>query len=251
MAGLEHMPLPRHLPQKLPRHLPQPLPRQDADSVLGGVACWLRGQGLAATLEAGQPMLVDADAVLWKEASVVLRADASGVVATGPGQIGFSARAGMIFPIPLGGGETVELRAGRFLFGVGVTLARELVQDLADRIAGRPGIGLDRFTAGYEGGVVWVQAEGDVFEHVLRGGEPFDLRPQAWLCKDPGVALRMVPQGEEDVTGSTGWLRLTGPGRIAFQTNAAAPVAVLVSPEPARPAVGLRGVAESLLGRLG
>ena len=244
-------------------HLPQPLPRQAADSVLGGVACSLRGPGpattlastLAATLEAGQAVLVDADAVLWKEASVTWRADGSDIVAAGPGRIGFGGCAGMIFPIPLGPGERVELLAGRFLFGVGVTLARELVQDLADRIAGRAGVGLHRFTAGDDGGVVWVQAQGDVFEHWLRGGEPFDLRPQAWLCKDPGVALRMVAPDDDQAAIGPGWLRLTGPGRIAFQTGAAAPVAVVVSPEAARPAPGMlegmRGVAGSLLARLG
>ncbi len=233
--------------------LPHPLPSQPAESLWAGIACRIAGGALAAELDPGQSILFNPQALLWKEPSIVLQQDAGGaMLAFGPGRIGFShGVAGAIFPIPLSAGEAVQIRSGQFLFAAGAMLARETLQGLGDRLAGGAGSAADRFTASVEGGVVWVQAHGEVFERGLIEGEPFDVQPRAWLCKDPGVGLEAIyPTDDPGARFEIACLRLTGPGRIALQTQAL-PVAAIETArlaEPSRP--GLRAVAGSLLGRL-
>ena len=102
---------------------------------------------------------------------------------------------------------------------------------------------------GWPAAVVWLQAQGAALERGLTDGEPFDLRPGALLCKDASVDVQAIPC--DDSTGGVAelaWLRVTGPGRVAFQTM----LPTLREPEgpTQRPANGLRGVAGTWLGRV-
>lgn len=166
----------------------------------------------------------------------------------GPGDLGLSRKAGgAVFPVPLMPGESLQLRAGRLLLAYHATHAQELIQGLGDRLTGAAGLAVDRFTAGAEAAVIWVQAQGDMFERELLDGELLDVSHGAFLCKDASVAIESVASSNDPgARFEIGCLRLTGPGRVAFQTEAAAPSAPPV--EIARQAPR-RSVAGSFFGR--
>jgi uncharacterized protein (AIM24 family) len=234
--------------------LPHRLPPQPEVSRLGGLACRIEDgawPALSVVLQVGQSALVNPQAVLWKEPSVWLLDEAAGVVrADGPGRLGFARNGGgEIFPVPLMAGESVEVAAGCFLAACGVRFSRQMFSDLGARLAQGAELAMDRFTADHETAVVWVQAQGAVLERGLTEGEPFDLRPGALLCKDASVDVQAIPS--DDTTGGVAdlaWLRVTGPGRVAFQTMLP-PVREPDGQMP-RPAIGLRGVAGTWLGRV-
>lgn len=236
--------------------LPQKLPPQPADTLLGGLACRVVGDlapMLCVELEVGQMALVNAEAMLWKEAGVVLSQHHGGVAqAEGPGRCGLGhGFAGVLFPMPLAMGEAVDVRCGHFLLSVGAEMVRDTIQDLGDRLSGGAGIAIDRFTAGPGGAVVWVQARGDMFERGLIQGEPFDIHHGAWLCKDAAVAVQAIfPSPDDDDGGRVelACLRFVGRGRVGFQSviDGAADTPQALA---ARPAGGLRAAAGSLLGR--
>ena len=101
---------------------------------------------------------------------------------------------------------------------------------------GGNGLVLDRFTAGVNGAVVWVQGQGSVFERGLIDGEVLDLRFGALLCKDAGVSVEsLAPSNDKAARFEVACLRLTGAGRIAFQNSAASsPVGLPDAKPPAR-----------------
>jgi uncharacterized protein (AIM24 family) len=243
--------------------LPQIMPEQPAESRVAGLACRILGDrspSLAVDLEPGQSILFHPAAMLWKEASILLHQHSDTLIqADGPGRIGFGPAhrgsvPGMIFPIPLAAGDVVQIQSAHYLLAYNAMPEREQIQALGERLAGRAGFELDRFTAGPEGGVVWVQAHGDVFERGLLPGEPLDIQHEAWLCKDASVELQTIhPSDDPNARHQLHCLRLSGPGRIAFQTGrgqAAAPLAAASPAEAVPPGrQALRAVAGSLLGR--
>jgi uncharacterized protein (AIM24 family) len=228
--------------------LPQPMPELDADAAFAGLAFRVEGGStpyLAIDLEPGQAVLFEAASLLWKEPSVVLTRTATenAVSAAGPGRMGFACGlGGRIFPIPLAPGAAVQVRHGHALLCAGAALARERLQGLGDRLTGSAGFLVDRFTAGAEGGVVWVQARGEVFERGLMQGEMIDLHHGAFLCKDPEVALEsLIQTNDPGARFELPCLRLTGAGRVAFDSIAGfAPMTP--QPEAAPRPQGLRGV---------
>lgn len=226
--------------------LPHALPPQPTHSTQAGLACRIVGDhapALEIVLDPDQLVLLHADAVLWKEPSVLLLPIEGPLVqAEGPGSCGLAiGRPGMIFPIPLSQGQSVQLRPGHLLVSAGVEILHDHIHGLGDRLAGGQGIAVHRFTAGPGGGVLWVQAEGAVFERGLVAGEPFDIRAEAWLCKDATVSVeRIHPQPDPAARFELPCLRFTGPGRVAFQTAFQPDPAAPAPPEPPR-----RGVAEA------
>jgi uncharacterized protein (AIM24 family) len=234
--------------------LPHRLPPQPEISRLGGLACRIEDgawPALSVVLQIGQSALLNAKALLWKEPSIWLLDEAAGVIrADGPGRLGFARNGGgEIFPVPLAAGESVEVAAECFLAACGVRFSRQMFSDLGARLAQGAELAMDRFTADHEEAVVWVQAQGAVLERGLTEGEPFDLRPGALLCKDARVDVQAIPC--DDTIGGVAdmaWLRVTGPGRVAFQTMMP-PVREPDGQVP-RPANGLRGVAGTWLGRV-
>jgi uncharacterized protein (AIM24 family) len=242
--------------------LPQIMPQQPAESSVAGLACRILGErspSLAVDLEPGQSILFHPDAMLWKEASILLHQHSDTLVqADGPGRMGFGPAhhgcvPGMIFPVPLASGDVVQVQSAQYLLAYNAMPEREQIQALGERLSGRSGFELDRFTAGPEGGVVWVQAHGDVFERGLLAGEPIDIQHEAWLCKDASVDLQTLhPTDDPNARHQLHCLRLSGPGRVAFQTGRAhaAPPTAASPAEPAQPGrQALRAVAGSLLGR--
>jgi len=234
--------------------LPHRMPPQPADSGFGGLACRIEGEAapyLAVALEPGQEIAFDPQALLWREPSVMLgRTPGSHVVmARGPGSIGFArALGGMMFPIPLPPAAVVQIAQGQVLLTHGVAQAQERSTGLGDRLSGNAGFAIDRFTAADTGGVVWVQARGDVFERGLIEGEMFDIRPEAFLCKDSAVVMESLYPLQGSGSGfELSCLRFTGPGRVAFQTMPRAEESGgTVQAEPSQRTGGLRA---ALLGR--
>ncbi len=214
--------------------LPQPLPVLLDISMLGGVACTLigdRGRSLAATLDPGQAISINPQALLWKDEAAKLFAEPNGVViAQGPGRIGFSlGLEGRVFPLPLYRNETIQVQSGRFLFSVGAERRTVQMRGLADRLAGSTGATLDSFRASAEGAVVWVQGAGEVLERSLAAGEALDVRVGAFLTKDDSVAMEAILAGDEGFSWPCA--RLTGPGRVSMQTAMAGHPPQLVEAE--------------------
>jgi uncharacterized protein (AIM24 family) len=236
--------------------MPHPLPPQAAEQRPGGLACRVAGDRsphLAVALGAGQRVLIDPQALLWKEPALLLVMVNGLLAMQGPGHFGVArGEGGAVFPIPLLDGEIVQVRHGRFLVSSGASRTQDMVQGLGDRLSGASGLMLDRFTAGSDGAVLWVQAEGDMFERELIDGEVLDLSHAAFLCKDAAVAIESVAATHDAAARvELPCLRLTGPGRVAFQTafRHAVPAAAPAAAELRKPQHGLRGVAGSLLGR--
>ena len=210
--------------------MPKLLPPQDADQRPAGLSCRIAGQRapqLAVSLAQGQAVLIDEQALLWKEPSAALSQKGGLLQVQGPGDLGLSRHAGgAVFPVPLMPGESLQLRAGRFLLAYRASYARELVQGLGDRLTGAAGLAVDRFTAGSEEAVIWVQAQGDMFERELLDGEVIDVGHGMFLAKDATVGIESVaPSNDAGARFEIACLRLTGPGRVAFQTEAAMPSA--------------------------
>lgn len=232
--------------------MPKSLPPQDADQRPAGLPCRIAGRlapQLAVSLAQGQSILIDEPALLWKEPSVALSQKGALLQVQGPGDLGLARNAGgAVFPVPLMPGDSLQLRAGRFLLAYRATHGQELIQGLGDRLTGTPGLVVDRFTAGAKSAVIWVQAQGDMFERELLDGELLDVSHGAFLCKDAAVAIESVASSNDPgARFEIACLRLTGPGRVAFQTEAAV---VSASPvESPRQAPPRRGVTGSFFGR--
>ncbi len=234
--------------------MPHALPPQAGEQRLGGLACRIVGHlapHLVVALDARQRVLVDPQALLWKEPALTLSVWDAMLAVQGPGHFGVSRGAGgAVFPVPMLAGEIVQVRRGRFLVSLGAARMQDVVQGLGDRLSGTAGLMVDRFTAGPDGAVLWVQAQGDMFERGLIDGEVLDLSHAAFLCKDAGVAIESVAATNDSASRfELPCLRLTGPGRVAFQTATETVALVAAAPDTRRPAQSGRGVAGSFLGR--
>jgi uncharacterized protein (AIM24 family) len=144
--------------------------------------------------------------------------------ASGPGRIAFSRNAvGHIVPIRLAPGQIMHARAHQFLAATDtVDYGFEMVPGLLNKAMGQTGAFLDVFTAGAEGGIVWLHGHGNVFEMTLAEGESIEVQPLGWLYKDPSV--RMETDSDTFTSGFLGsntnfiFNRLTGPGRVGLQS---------------------------------
>ncbi len=224
--------------------LPTRMPPQPQDSDVAGLACRIESGAtpcLAVDLEPGQTVIGTAAALLWREPSVTVgRGEADSITLRGPGRAAFARFAGgTLFPVPLAPDAVVQIAGDHMLLAFGSTVVAERVKGLGDRLTGGDGFRVDRVTAGAQGGVVWVQGTGDVFERSLIEGEMMDLRASGFLCKDPGVQIENVfPLQGARSDLDLALLRCTGPGRIALQI---APVAAVTPPPPPTAKRGLLG----------
>jgi uncharacterized protein (AIM24 family) len=220
--------------------MPHPLPKQLPVQRIGNVAFQIAGEGaltLGVTLDQDQTMLVDPPALVWKEPSITITPREGLLELKGPGRFGVSRGfVGPIFPIPLMAGDVVQVQHGQALLSSGAQVGLDRSMGLGDRLTGGNGLVLDRFTAGVNGAVVWVQGQGSVFERGLIDGEVLDLRFGALLCKDAGVSVEsLAPSNDKAARFEVACLRLTGAGRIAFQNSAASsPVGLPDAKPPAR-----------------
>jgi uncharacterized protein (AIM24 family) len=176
--------------------------------------------------------------LLWKEPSVAigLRPLKGGfkrmmaglpiflTEASGPGQIAFSRDGtGQVFPVNLTAGQAIDVREHQFLAATGdVEYSFSRVKGVANLFFGGSGFWLDRFQAGSNGGVVWLNGYGNVSMISLAAGEQIDMEPGAWIFKDPSVAMetqfQRLSTGFFASAGQLCWNRFTGPGRVAIQS---------------------------------
>jgi uncharacterized protein (AIM24 family) len=87
------------------------------------------------------------------------------------------------------------------------------------------GQNMDRFSAGDQPGLVFVQAGGNAYTRDLADGESILVKPPALLFKDPEVEMQLhveYPAAGLKLWKSWGnrylWLRLRGPGRVGLQS---------------------------------
>jgi len=191
-----------------------------------GVSCRLtRGPwpSVIVALLPRQEIEINPAALLWKDEAATLRSAAVGmVVMRGPARLGLSLGViGQAFPVPVLPGDSVQVRAGHFLFSVGAERRGGKIRGLTDRISGGSGASFDSFRAGEYGATVWVQSAGGVLERSLADGEALDVRAEAFLVKDESVQLETLISGDAGDARAVAWpcLRLTGPGRVAVQSG--------------------------------
>jgi uncharacterized protein (AIM24 family) len=162
--------------------------------------------------------------------------------ARGPGNIAVSRESvGQIVALPLGPGESVDVREHQFLLATetveyGYVSVTGVATALFTRTDSRTGLFLDRFTGMGESGLVLLHGYGNVFEKTLAPGEMLDVEPGAWLWKDSSVRMSVtsiVGSGHGGLVGALGNLmagisvslnRFTGPGRIGIQSMTYVPV---------------------------
>jgi uncharacterized protein (AIM24 family) len=150
--------------------------------------------------------------------------------ASGPGRIAFSDDdPGELIAIPLEGGQAIEVAEHHFL----VATSAVSYDWLHTRTWWALGKGnnreffyprgryVDRFTA-QQRGLLILHARGNVFIRDLRDGERIYLTPRALLYKDPKVLMNIHMERPESPRAH--WklipmIRLTGPGRVAIQSQ--------------------------------
>jgi len=150
--------------------------------------------------------------------------------ATGPGRIAFSDNdPGELIAVPLEAGQSIDVSEHHFLmataavsytwFRTGVWWAigpknqREFEHPLGSYI--------DQFTA-QERGLLLLHARGNTFIKDLADGERIYVVPRALVYKDPKVGLNI--HMERPASPRAHWqlipmIRLTGPGRVAIQSQ--------------------------------
>jgi uncharacterized protein (AIM24 family) len=150
--------------------------------------------------------------------------------ASGPGRVAISADdAGEILAVPLEAGRSVDVTEHRFLmatdavtyslFNSGVWLNHGSGSHVESYFP--LGRYLDRFGA-EQRGLLLLHASGNTYIRDLREGERIYLVPRALVYKDTSV--RMNIHMERPASPGTHWrlsplLRLTGPGRVAIQSQ--------------------------------
>jgi uncharacterized protein (AIM24 family) len=150
--------------------------------------------------------------------------------AAGPGRIALSDNEpGEIIAVPLEGGQAIEVAEHHFLvatsavsydwlhtrtwWALGKGSSREFFYPRGRYV--------DQFTA-QQRGLLLLHACGNVFIRDLREGERIYLTPRALLYKDPKVLMNI--HMERPASPRAHWklipmIRLTGPGRVAIQSQ--------------------------------
>jgi uncharacterized protein (AIM24 family) len=155
--------------------------------------------------------------------------------ATGPGRIAFSKdKPGELLALPLQAGQSVDVREHVFMvathsiaydwFQSGIWFSTQNGNDTETHYP--VGMFMDRFTAGPKPGLLLLHGAGNVFIRTLAPGQSILVKPTSLLFKDPPVRMNLHfehPGGTWKSWRSWGnrytWLRLTGPGRVAVQSN--------------------------------
>ena len=155
--------------------------------------------------------------------------------ASGPGRLAFSKdQPGEMIALPLQAGQSVDVREHIFMiatgqlaydwFDTGIWFQTQAGKDVETH---RPvGYFMDRFTARAQPGLLLLHGAGNVFVRRLEQGQAILVKPTSLLFKDPTVRMHLHiehPGGTWQTWRSWGqryvWLRLTGPGRVAVQSN--------------------------------
>jgi uncharacterized protein (AIM24 family) len=155
--------------------------------------------------------------------------------ATGPGRIAFSKdQPGELIALPLQSSQSVDVREHVFMvathsitydwFETGIWFSTNNGKDTETHYP--IGMFMDRFTAGAAPGLLLLHGAGNVFVRTLSPAQAILIKPTSLLFKDPTVRMNLHfehPGGTWKSWRSWGnrylWLRLTGPGRVAVQSN--------------------------------
>jgi uncharacterized protein (AIM24 family) len=155
--------------------------------------------------------------------------------ATGPGRIAFSKdQPGELIALPLQANQAVDVREHVFMiathsiaydwFKSGIWF--ETPGDKSNEIHYPIGMFLDRFATTQNPGLLLLHGAGNVFVRTLARGEAILIKPTSLLFKDTTVSMNLHyehPGGTWQSWRSWGnryiWLRMTGPGRVAVQSN--------------------------------
>jgi uncharacterized protein (AIM24 family) len=148
--------------------------------------------------------------------------------AHGPGHIAFSEdRPGETIALPLHPGQAVDVREGIFMVATGQVqydwFATNFWYYTEEGTSYPAGQYMDRFYAPQEPGLVLIHAGGNAFVRRLEAGEEVLVKPPSLLYKDTTVGMSLHiehPRGYNYVWSRRYvWLRLTGPGRVAIQSQ--------------------------------
>jgi uncharacterized protein (AIM24 family) len=159
--------------------------------------------------------------------------------AAGPGRIAFSKdKPGELIAIPLDAGRSIDVREHVFMIathsvsydwfnsGIWFRTREGSGNDKSTETHYPIGMFMDRFTAGNGAGLLLLHGAGNVFVRDLAEGQNILVKPTSFLFKDPTVRMNLHfehPHGTWNSWRSWGnrylWLRLTGPGRVAVQSN--------------------------------
>jgi uncharacterized protein (AIM24 family) len=150
--------------------------------------------------------------------------------AAGPGRIAFSEDdPGEIVAVPLEAGRSVEVVEHHFLAATAAVSYTWFNPGVWWYIGKSPhvenefplGPYMDRFTA-QQRGLLLLHARGNAFIRDLREGERIYLAPRALVWKDPSVQMNIhmeVPASPRAHWRLIPMVRLTGPGRVAMQSQ--------------------------------
>jgi uncharacterized protein (AIM24 family) len=155
--------------------------------------------------------------------------------AMGPGRIAFSKdKPGELIALPLQAGQSVDVREHVFMVATH-SIAYDWFQSgiwfdtQGDKSSERHypiGMFMDRFAAGAAPGLLLLHGAGNVFTRTLVAGQTILIKPSSLLFKDPSVRMNIHwehPGGTWRSWRSWGnrylWLHMTGPGRVAVQSN--------------------------------
>jgi uncharacterized protein (AIM24 family) len=150
--------------------------------------------------------------------------------AAGPGGIAFSEDdAGEILAVPLEAGHSVDVMEHHFLVATGTVAYHMFYTGVWWRIGSGNqvesffplGRYLDRFSA-EQRGLLLLHASGNAYIRDLRENEQIYLVPRALVYKDQSVQMNI--HLERPASAKTHWrliplVRLTGPGRVAIQSQ--------------------------------
>jgi uncharacterized protein (AIM24 family) len=150
--------------------------------------------------------------------------------ASGPGRIAFSDNEpGELIAVPLEAGHAIDVAVHRFLVATSAVSYDWFTPQVwwilgtgAEKEKFRPmGWAMDRFTA-QQRGLLLLHARGNTFIRDLRDGEPIYVAPRALVYKD--LSVHMNIHMERPASPRAHWklipmIRLTGPGRVAIQSQ--------------------------------
>ncbi len=153
--------------------------------------------------------------------------------ATGPGRIAFSDDdPGELIAVPLEQGQSVDVAMHHFLvatmavhyewFSSRIWWEFRRTSEPGWEVIYPGGQYVDRFTAQQQRGLLLLHSRGNTFIKDLSDGEQIYVAPRALVYKDPSVHMNI--HMERPASPRAHWLyitmiRLTGPGRVAIQSQ--------------------------------
>ena len=188
------------------------------------------------TLGAGDSVMFEHHALLWKDESVPMSVVSTGggvgrvfggmpfvlSAAHGPGRIAFSRDGtGELVVLPMAPNTELDVRGHAFLLASHtITYQFEKIKGFKNILHGGE-MYMDEFHTAEATGMLVIHGYGNVFERTLGAGEHIMVEPGAFLYKDGSVTMDVEQQDLK--TGMFGrhglWLaRMTGPGRVGIQS---------------------------------